>query len=92
MPVGDLLCNLLGKDLRKLEGDSSGKSSIPLQALDDVKRVWAAPDQQKTFSHQVKYTLVVAMPETSGLAELLCKVRVKLAVLRTVGRHHHMVV
>lgn len=48
--VGKLLCNLLEKDLRKLEEDSSGKSIIPLQALDDVKTIWAAPGQQKTFS------------------------------------------
>ena len=39
MPVGKFLHNLLGKDLRKVEEDSSGKSSINLQALDDVKRV-----------------------------------------------------
>lgn len=48
--VGKLLCNLLEKDLRKLEEDSSGKSIIPLQALDDVKTIWVAPGQQKTFS------------------------------------------
>lgn len=91
MPVGKLLCNLLGKDLRKLEEDSSGKSSVPLQVLDDVKRVWAAPDQQKTLSNQVKYTLVVAMPETRGHAELACKVEVKLVVLGTVGEQQRMV-
>lgn len=50
VPVGKLLCNLLEKDLRKLEEDSSGKSIIPLQALDDVKTIWAAPGQQKPFS------------------------------------------
>lgn len=50
VPVGKLLCNLLEKDLRKLEEDSSGKSIIPLQALDDVKTIWVAPGQQKTFS------------------------------------------
>lgn len=50
VPVGKLLCNLLEKDLRKLEEDSSGKSIIPLQPLDDVKTIWVAPGQQKTFS------------------------------------------
>lgn len=39
----------------------------------------------------MKYTLVVAMPETRGRAKLVCKVRVKLAVPGTAGGQHQMV-
>lgn len=51
VPIGKLLCNVLEKDLRKLQEDSFSKNIIPLQALDDVKTIWVASGQQNTFSN-----------------------------------------